>query len=117
MIRVVEVSNRADSNWGRLVASVLAGQAPQAVEVTVLWASELVTNAVLHVDSTATRSAIEVAVTSSDEIVRVEVTDDDPGMSPARSMGPLSGEFRQQHGTTLSPVMGPSRSIHLRRRR
>jgi hypothetical protein len=28
-------------------------------------------------------------------------------MSPASGMGPLRGEFRQQHGTTLSPVMGP----------
>ena len=35
----------------------------------------------------------------------------------ASSMGPPRGEFRQQHGTTLSPVMGPPRSIHQRRRR
>jgi hypothetical protein len=38
-------------------------------------------------------------------------------MSPASGMGPLCSEFRQQHGTTGSPVMGPPWSIHQRRRR
>jgi hypothetical protein len=28
-------------------------------------------------------------------------------VSPASGMGPPWGEFRQQHGTTLPPVMGP----------
>ena len=40
-----------------------------------------------------------------------------PTLSPASGMGPPSGEFRQQHGTTPSPVMGPPGSIHQRRRR
>ena len=40
-----------------------------------------------------------------------------PQVSPASSMGPPDGEFRQQHGTTSSPVMGPPRSIHHHRRR
>lgn len=39
------------------------------------------------------------------------------GVSPASGMGPPSGEFRQQHGTTSPPVMGPPLSIHQRRRR
>ena len=38
-------------------------------------------------------------------------------VSPASDMGPPRGEFRQRHGTTLSPVMGPPLSIHPRRRR
>src|SRR5581483_5137187 len=29
------------------------------------------------------------------------------GVSPASDMGPSTGRFRQQHGTTLPPVMGP----------
>ena len=37
-------------------------------------------------------------------------------LSPATGMGPPSGELRQQHGTTLSPVMGSPGSIHRRRR-
>lgn len=38
-------------------------------------------------------------------------------VSFASWMGPPWGEFRQQHGTTFSPVMGPPGSIHQRRRR
>ena len=38
-------------------------------------------------------------------------------LSPASSMGPPDGEFRQQHGTTVSPVMEPPLRIHHHRRR
>jgi anti-sigma regulatory factor (Ser/Thr protein kinase) len=73
-----------------IVQSVLSGWGDDAavVQVAVLLASEVVTNAIVHASPHATDGRVGMTVDGNDESARVEVTDGYRGLPLARA-GPV----------------------------